>query len=283
MNIICKNRFCKNVIGCKNKKYCSNLCRTKEKYFRLKELNGKEVIEINNNIENKTIGDFLNSKIKINISYRNLTHYLKLGYKAILNNDLEINIIDLPTSSHVKIDAICKLCGSINNINYCKYISNINRQGFYGCRSCSREKFRMTRIDKGFGYYIDKNDSKLKNAISKKNSIIFSKSENFYKEIYNEDYLKYRNEVRKLSKLSCKLFLKSWDGKDYYDNEIISDNFNLNHNNKLYPTFDHKISIYNGYLNKIPPNEISDISNLCITKRGINSKKRDNNYLDLEK
>ena len=71
-----------------------------------------------------------------------------------------------------------------------------------------------------------------------------------------------------------KLF-DEWDGLDFYDNEDISENFNLPHNDKKYPTVDHKISIYYGFNNRISPAEIGHISNLVITKRSINSSKRD--------
>ena len=37
---------------------------------------------------------------------------------------------------------------------------------------------------------------------------------------------------------------------------------------------DHKISIFHGFINNIDPILISDISNLCITKRYINSSKQ---------
>ena len=36
---------------------------------------------------------------------------------------------------------------------------------------------------------------------------------------------------------------------------------------------DHKISIIYGFKNNISPEEIGDISNLCMTKKGINSSK----------
>ena len=75
-----------------------------------------------------------NDKIKVNISYRNITHYIKLGYNPILNKELEIETSHLSTSSHVKIDVICKICGIENNIMYYKYIDNVERHGFYGCR-----------------------------------------------------------------------------------------------------------------------------------------------------
>ena len=66
---------------------------------------------------------------------------------------------------------------------------------------------------------------------------------------------------------------KNWNGCDYYDNEYIMDNIKLSRNNKLYPTIDHKISIFYGYKNSISPETIGDMENLCITKRTINSSK----------
>ena len=56
-------------------------------------------------------------------------------------------------------------------------------------------------------------------------------------------------------------------------NQYIRDNFNLHSNSNDYPTIDHKISCLYGFKNNISIDIISDISNLCITKRIINSKK----------
>lgn len=214
-------------------------------------------------------------EIEVSISYRNISHYMKLGYKPILNKILKINVCDLPTVSHVKVTAVCMLCASENKIMYCKYISNVGRHGFYGCRKCSRQKFKMTYLDMGGGEYIDKESDLLKNAILNRNKIEINKSESNYKEIYDNSYLLYRNEVRRLTKKSAKELFKNWDGKDFYDNEIISNNVDLPHNDPSSPTIDHKLSIYYGYKNSILPSEISDISNLCITKRSINSSKRE--------
>lgn len=49
----------------------------------------------------------------------------------------------------------------------------------------------------------------------------------------------------------------------------------LEHTAPNYPTIDHKKSVHYGFINNISPEEISNISNLCITKRSINSTKRD--------
>ena len=106
-----------------------------------------------------------NKKTTINISYRNITHYIKLGYNPVINSLLEMKTEDLPSSSHIKVD--------------------------------------------------------------------------------------------------------------YYDGEYIQEYFELEHNDKRYPTIDHKISVYYGFVNKIEASVIGSESNLCITKRSINSSKRE--------
>ncbi len=41
----------------------------------------------------------------------------------------------------------------------------------------------------------------------------------------------------------------------------------------MYPSIDHKISLFYGFENNMNPEEIGSIDNLCITKRYINSIK----------
>jgi hypothetical protein len=101
-------------------------------------------------------------------------------------------------------------------------------------------------------------------------------SESKYSDLHiNEEYILYRNECRRITNRSLKKLIDDWNGLDYYDGEGIKENWKLPHNHKDYPTIDHKISIYYGFVNKIPPFEIGNITNLCITKRSINSSKRD--------
>lgn len=77
-----------------------------------------------------------------------------------------------------------------------------------------------------------------------------------------------------------KSFLEKWDGFDFYDGEYIRDNFNLPSNDRLYPSIDHKISVYYGFINKINWEDIADESNLCVTKSHINSSKCNLNYYE---
>ena len=270
-------------------------------------------------------------KIKIPISYRNVTHYLKLGYNAIISTELEINVRDLPIVSHVKIDVCCEVCEKVNNIMYCKYVDNKKRHGFYSCKSCSRHKAVLTSrkiygVDnymmldeaknmvsenniKKYGVkttLLEKNtkDKISKTMIEKYGTDKFyevrtpNKNEKFkfkdfdsvdtdivdpsnnYKKIYDKSYLLYRNEVRRLTKRFEDTLYENWNGLDYYDKEYLKDNFELYHNDPKYPTIDHKKSVYYGFKNNIPASEIADITNLCITKRSINSSKR--NLLDYE-
>ncbi len=100
---------------------------------------------------------------------------------------------------------------------------------------------------------------------------------------YYEPYILYKKKVLSVTRKYKKELINNWDGCDYYDGEYIKDNFNLNSNNKNYPTIDHKISIYEGSLNNLDFNTIGGLSNLCITKRKINSSKMNKNYKDFIK
>jgi len=126
---------------------------------------------------------------------------------------------------------------------------------------------------------VSKKYFKLKENIHDFISMDIYKSEDDYDLSYiSETYLLYRTECRKLTKRNIDELYENWDGYDFYDNSYIFDNFNLEHNDPKYPTIDHKISVYYGYINGIDPSEIAKVGNLCFTKRSINSKKRDENF-----
>lgn len=72
-----------------------------------------------------------------------------------------------------------------------------------------------------------------------------------------------------------------WNGLDYYTNEKLISNEEYAKNNPdvhfntnaLQPSIDHKKSIFYGFKNNISPEEIGDISNLCVCSRSTNSCK----------
>jgi hypothetical protein len=180
-------------------------------------------------------------KIKISISYRNITHYIKLGYNPILNEDLEIYTNHLPSSSHVKIDVICTICGSENKIIYSKYIDNINRHGFYGCKKCSRQKAALTSIDK-YGVDNYSKTDEFKKRVEQTNMIKYGVKTNLISpehiennkkimmEKYNTDKF-YEIRGNKKYKFSLKENVlnlindKIYKSEDSYDNNIINKDY----------------------------------------------------------
>lgn len=87
------------------------------------------------------------------------------------------------------------------------------------------------------------------------------------------DWQQYKKKVLNLTRKVKKQLYENWDGYDYYDNEFIKGNNSYLPTHRFYPTIDHKISTFYGYSNNISPEEISNLNNLCITKRYINSSK----------
>lgn len=93
--------------------------------------------------------------------------------------------------------------------------------------------------------------------------------------IERTEFYFYKKEVMYYTRKVIKELYNNWNGYDYYDGEYIKENIHFKYNNGSYPSIDHKISTYYGFKNKIHPKYISNINNLCITKKSINSKKRD--------
>lgn len=98
-----------------------------------------------------------------------------------------------------------------------------------------------------------------------------------------EPFDRYKRTCRKLTYRIKKEIFENWNGYDYYDGEYIKDYLSLHNLDKKYPTIDHKISIFYGFMNNISEEEICSIDNLCITKRSINSAKRTKTHEDISK
>jgi len=158
-----------------------------------------------------------------------------------------------------------------NEIIYNKLIeTNLNKYGYVNVfqNDFIKEKIKGTNIEKyGTEFY--------KQSLE-------------YKQIFIDNYIKkygllpsdrnlqfkyYRSKVTNFTNKNKDNLLKNWNGYDFYDNEYIKDNFNLHSMDKNYPTIDHKISVFFGFNNNILPENISEIENLCITKKSLNSIK----------
>lgn len=230
--------------------------------------------------------------ITINISRRNITHYRDLGYELNVNTELLIPIIHLMKGSKNKILCSCDICNTKYEVVYKDYLKSHTIHNFDTCNKCKYEKAKLTNNEK-YGC-----DSPLQNNIildkflktnnerhggnsSTCNVLILDKQRS--SRIKNgieipsgkqvSEFKKYSNRVRTLTKKHKKELFENWDGYDYYDEEYIKDNLNLKYSNRLYPTIEHKISVYQGFIKNIHIDEISSLDNLVITKKSINSSK----------
>lgn len=166
-----------------------------------------------------------------------------------------------------------------NKTEECKdKITNTNLLKYNVKRYNNRIKHKETCLEKyGVDSYSKTTECKEKvKATSIKNG--FRLEDEFYTE-----FQLFRKSVNNLTHSIKKELLNNWNGYDYYDKEYIKDNFNLHHNDRNYPTIDHKISVYYGFINDISVEDLCKLDNLCITKRYINSSKNRNNEYENNK
>lgn len=137
-----------------------------------------------------------------------------------------------------------------------------------------KDKIQTTNLEK-YGHISPFGNKEIQ--ISIKNNIVYKSLERectFNGDKYKLDLFRiYRRKVRYETDLLRQKLFEDWDGYDYYDNEYIKENFTLNKNHNNYPSIDHKMSCFYGFINGLDTIVISDISNLCVTKRIINSRK----------
>ena len=135
-----------------------------------------------------------------------------------------------------------------------------------------RNKIEETNIKR----YGSVNPMSNENVIKK---MLATKKENggFKNNKEKTEYKKYWLSVKRITNKNKILLFEKWDGYDFYDNEYIEPYFCLKSGNKNYPTVDHKISVKYGFDNNINIEEIGELTNLCVTKRSINSSKSSDN------
>jgi len=173
--------------------------------------------------------------------------------------------------------------------------TNIKNCGVDNVSKCEiiKEKRKKTMLERhGVEYYVLNENFKMKcEETSMKNygvphpqmsKEMVEKRLEYYKKmgfhVLTNEFDLYKRKVYSLTRKVKKELMNSWDGIDYYDGQYIKNNFNLPYHDTNYPTIDHKITIFEGFKNKIDAEKIADISNLCFTKRNINSKKNIKNY-----
>ena len=80
-----------------------------------------------------------NDFIKIKVSSGLKQNYSNLDYD-FSNSEILFKITDLKDVSNQRVDVLCDICNDEYNLQYCKYIKNIKRNGFYSCRKCANKR-----------------------------------------------------------------------------------------------------------------------------------------------
>jgi hypothetical protein len=200
------------------------------------------------------------------------TNEMKYGYYSPMKNENVINQVKLTKlikygdENYNNIEKIKKFWSEVEQ----PYITNfINKNKItkllnHGNQNYNNSiKMINTKLEKYGFYYVNGNkayDTKVKNGIIKTGDIL-------------KDWQFYRREVARFTRKNKKYLYENWDGNDYYDNQLIKGYLSHTSTHRFYPTIDHKISVYFGFINDISPEEIGKLDNLCITKRYINSMK----------
>jgi len=219
----------------------------------------------------------------------------------------------LPKNSGHKVNVKCDICGKEYQLTMQKYNKNVRRGNYLSCTNCNNVTFKSSMLKKygeDNPSKVKKSIEKRKKTCLKKYNSEYVIISEHCKEKIKETFLKKYNghpaqnkkiqEKRRKTRIKngnqkdcsdtkkwinysklcrnkiCTLkkqLLKMWDGFDYYDGEYIKENFKLSSYDPNYPTIDHKISISEGFKKNITIDEISNMENLCITKRKLNNIK----------
>jgi len=238
-------------------------------------------------------------ELEIKLNGKTIKWYWNLGYSGTTNDIINIRIEDLKPTSHYKVDCTCDICNKECKLPYKSYVKFISYDNIYYCHKCSMIKKKRTCLDKyGVEYSLSSNDVREQikltcldkygassflgsqdylNNIDKKVQIKLKNvnSGRWISEDKLEPFLRYKQKCRRLTLKNKEKLFNEWDGYDFYDGEYIRDYLELPKLDRLSPTIDHKISVYYGFHNNISEEEISDIKNLCVTKRTINTSKRE--------
>jgi hypothetical protein len=193
------------------------------------------------------------SEFKVNISIKIIDNIRKKKEDGVYNSPLS-----MPSNIELRDKGMYNKYGH----TYSHHVESI------------KDKIQNTNLEK-FGHISPFGNKEVQKNI--KDSIIYKsldRKSKFNGDIYKIDLFNiYRRKVRYETDLIRKELFNNWQGYDYYDNEYIKENLILNSNSYNYPTIDHKISCFYGFINGLDTKEISCMENLCITKRYINVKK----------
>ena len=257
--------------------------------------------EVEVRVNNKNINHFRENGLIVNygeilnISVDFVPKYSKYRISAKCDICESINEISMQKYSQNKERGGIYTCKSCNNLTLRK--SMIERYGFdnaskvpeisekrkatclekYGSEfvinsEYSKEKTKKTTFERyGVDHPMKSSEFKFK-GVKKSNNTKIKRGLIICEEELTNWHL-YRKKVRRLTERNRKVLFENWNGIDFYDGELIIDNFIYRHTDTRFPTIDHKISILYGFQNNLEPEIIAGIDNLCITKKSNNSSK----------
>jgi hypothetical protein len=92
----------------------------------------------------------LDKKVKVKWNGSNKKYFINLGYKFTkINDEIEVNIEDLPKNSHYKILCQCDICNNIKLLPFHKYVKCTNNlTEKYYCYNCRFIKIGQINIEK---------------------------------------------------------------------------------------------------------------------------------------
>lgn len=260
---ICENekiiQYRKYINNCKNKGFyvCSLSCaQTKIKLTKIENHGDPNFSGIEK--RNKTCKELYDNEFYKNVKQRKETNLEKYGFEHVMmNNEIK----------EKRKETFKEIYGEDHPMKNSEIISKKKKTSkiLYNDENyTNREKIMKTKLDK----YDDPHYFNLKKGMKTKleKGLIISNEK-------LTDWQIYKKLVKNLTSKNKNLLFELWDGFDFYDNEYIKENLQMTPTNRLYPTIDHKISVYYGFCNDIDFNIIGDIENLCITKKHINSSK----------
>jgi hypothetical protein len=83
----------------------------------------------------------IDNYIYVDITKRNIGHYLSKGYIVQLHDKVKIKISDLPKTTKTKVKVKCDVCGNEKTVTYYSYVRNVNNYGYYACsQKCGYNK-----------------------------------------------------------------------------------------------------------------------------------------------
>jgi len=202
-------------------------------------------------------------------------NYYSCSQKCGVNKCKETFLINFGVSSPMKIDDIKSKCNQTKKIKYGDENFNNQNKSYqtklqrYGNNTFNNiDKIKATIKDK---YNVD--NIMFLEEFREKVRLTKIRNGNMIPDELLSEFKKYKRNAMRVTRRNKSTSFNNWDGFDYYDKEYIKNNLNLNPTNKIYPTIDHKISIFHGFLNSISYELIGSLSNLCITKKHLNSEK----------